>query len=137
MIFLWGCFIMPEILNMIGCTISVKTIITKTCVQVFCKILPVCCLQCFYKYWLEFVLFFFQIKICGNRQPLVRFILSFHYYSITLFNKLDRNCVDRQIYYHFYHKFAELLLKFCQFFHLGRFASMICSFATRLGWFTK
>ena len=137
MIFLWGCSIMPERLNMIGCTISVKTIITNMCPSFLQN--PSCVLFTMFLQVLTWVvfLFFFQIKICGNRQPLVRFILSLHYYSITLFNKLDRNNVDRQIYYHFYHKFAELLLKFCQFFHLGRFASMIGSFATRLGRFAK
>ena len=73
------------------------------------------------------------MKICGNRQPLVIFILSLHFYSITFFNKSGRNYVDGQFCYHFYHRFAELLLKICQFFHLGRFASMIGSFATRFG----
>ena len=73
------------------------------------------------------------MKICGNWQPLVIFILSLHFYSITFFNKSGRNYVDGQFCYHFYHRFAELLLKMCQFFHLGRFASMIGSFATRFG----
>ena len=77
--------------------------------------------------------FFFQIKICGNRQPLVTFILSLHFYSITFFNKSGRNYVDGQFCYNFYHRFAELLLNICQFFHFGRFASMIGSFATRFG----
>ena len=73
------------------------------------------------------------MKICGNRQPLVIFILSLHFYSITFFNKSDRNYVDEQFCYHFYHRFAELLLKICQFFHLDKFASMIGSFAARFG----
>ena len=59
--------------------------------------------------------FFFQIKICGNRQPLVTFILSLHFYSITFFNKSGRNYVDGQFCYNFYHRFAELLLKFVSF----------------------
>ena len=73
------------------------------------------------------------MKICGNKQPLVIFILSLHFYSITLFNKSGRNYVDGQFWYHFYHRFAELLLKICQLFYLGRFASVIGSFATRFG----
>ena len=73
------------------------------------------------------------MKIFGNRQPLVIFNLSLHFYSITFFNKSGRNYVDGQFCYHFYHRFAELLLKTCQFFHLRRFASMTGSFATRFG----
>ena len=79
--------------------------------------------------------FFFQIKICENRQPSVIFILNLHFcliiYLLTNWTEAMLSCRFATTY----HRFAELPPKLYQFCYLGQFATMIKSFATMMGSF--